>query len=155
MIDELLASVPFYALILLLFFKERKEGEKISTTGKLIVDELRTESTADKSLAYKIMAEIREWTRDMMGIEAPDVPVPQAEGELTRKYSDVSNKYNEILELVTASHQSISQLMVEMVDLKSDVNYRFKRLEHYNLNNDQIMQYETNDKKKEKDTGEL
>lgn len=70
------------------------------------------------------------------------------DSQLLIKYNDVSNKYNEILELVSASHHTIGQLMVEIVDFKAEVNefikdssFRTRRLENFNLTPSQVKEY--------------
>lgn len=72
---------------------------------------------SDTDFLKYIGDKIEKVIEDKLGLDIEMTPVIEdqkaMEQELTKKYSDVSNKYNEILELVTASHQSIAQLMTE------------------------------------------
>ena len=64
---------------------------------------------------------------------------------LTTKYEEVLNKYNEILELLQSNAQGTTQMMAELNEFRShmqqfmsDIVFRTKRLEEYNLTTNQI-----------------
>lgn len=107
-------------------------GKSNSKTISQLVEFVRDRDDREEARMFRAIDQLNKPRYFGTEVKSDDpLPSAAAELELGRKYSDVSNKYNEILELVTASHQGIGQLMAEFSEFKSTTASRLQLLEEW------------------------